>query len=494
MKITNNSKTLIDKIIYNAEKDPDHLLFYDNKKGITNNEFYNTCQAVASNLTKYHNEPIAIYMSKGIDLIITMMAITMSGNYYTVIDNKMPLERINLILEVLKPVAVITNLDEQISSNMLNLNNLKNNPLNLDELTTINHNIINTNPMYILFTSGSTGIPKGVVVTHHAVMSYLSWFTNCFNINSKTIFGNQTPLYFSMSVSDCLGTIYAGSTLHFIPKSYFSFPLSLLNYLNEFRINTIYWVPSALAILANLKALDEIKLPFLKHVLFAGEVMPSKVLNYWQRHVDAQYANLFGPTETTDICAYYKVDHLIAEDEPIPVGISCENCECLIIKDKQLAKTNEVGEMYVKGSFLASGYFNNPTKTNEVFVQNPLQNAYPEILYKTGDLVKQQDDGLFIYISRADNQIKHMGYRIELEEIENRLYTIDGIVSCVCSYINNFIVLTYVGQITPENLVTLIKNKLPAYMQPSKIIKEESLKHNMNGKIDRQYYAHLERK
>src|SRR5574344_1689446 len=257
MKITNNSKTLIDKIIYNAEKDPDHLLFYDNKKGITNNEFYNTCQAVASNLTKYHNEPIAIYMPKGIDLIITMMAITMSGNYYTVIDNKMPLERINLILEVLKPVAVITNLDEQISSNMLNLNNLKNNPLNLGELITINHNIIDTNPMYILFTSGSTGIPKGVVVTHHAVMSYLSWFTNCFNINSKTIFGNQTPLYFSMSVSDCLGTIYAGSTLHFIPKSYFSFPLSLLNYLNEFRINTIYWVPSALAILANLKALDE---------------------------------------------------------------------------------------------------------------------------------------------------------------------------------------------------------------------------------------------
>ena len=175
--------------------------------------------------------------------------------------------------------------------------------------------------MYILFTSGSTGIPKGTILSHKAVLSYLSWFTEEFEINEETIFGNQTPLYFSMSVSDVLSTIFSGATLYLIPKTYFSFPIKLVDYINENKINTIYWVPSALGIVSNFKVFDVKQITTLKKVLFAGEVMPTKVLNYWMDNLpNVKYSNLYGPTETTDICTFYTVDRKFESNESLPIG------------------------------------------------------------------------------------------------------------------------------------------------------------------------------
>nr|HQC84088.1 AMP-binding protein [Bacilli bacterium] len=323
---------LIDKLKENEHKNPKKIMFVDNKRSITYEEFYADVKRIANGLKEHDNKPIAIYMDKGINLITTMIGVALSGNFYTVIDTSMPDERVNLILDVLKPAAIVSeNKTEYKYQNVLFSDLMKNDTKFKEK------NIVDTNPMYVLFTSGSTGIPKGVVVSHASVMSYLNWFTTCFKINKNTIFGNQTPLYFSMSVSDVLGTIYAGSTLYFIPKMYFSFPMTLINYLNDNKINTIYWVPSALSILANLHALDELQLPNLKQVLFAGETMPTKCLNYWMDHVKAKYANLFGPTETTDICTYYKVTKKIKPEESVPIGVSCENCDCKVIVDNRIA-------------------------------------------------------------------------------------------------------------------------------------------------------------
>ena len=472
-------RSLVESLIRNKNKNPNKIIFADENKSITNQELYDKSMKIASYLSNYYNQPIIIEMPKSVETVVLMMGVLLSGNFYTVLDVDMPEERKTTIINLLEPVCKITTKNNKKSDyvffeDIIETKTKKNN---------INYNM--SNPMYVLFTSGSTGIPKGVVVNHNSVMHYLNWFTNEFNINETTVFGNQTPLYFSMSISDVLGTIYAGSTLYFIPHSYFSFPLYLMKYMEENKINTIYWVPSALNMISTFDAFKSFELPELKKVLFAGEVMPPKVINYFVRNHKAYYANLFGPTETTDICTYYEIKE---ETDNVPIGKACNGLTAIILKD---GKESQTGELYIKGPFLASGYYNNPQKTSEVFIQNPLNKAFPEIIYKTGDIVNVREDGNLLYVGRADFQIKHMGYRIELGEIENKVYEIDEVNTCVVVYKNDKIILYYVGNIEEEILLERLKAKVPNYMIPNKIHKESKMNYNLNGKIDRTFYKNL---
>ena len=472
-------RSLVESIIKNKNINPNKTIFVDENKSITNNELYDEAMHIASYLSKYDNKPIIIEMPKSVDTIVCMVGVLLSGNFYTVLDINMPEERKNIIIDLLKPVCKITIKDNKKDDYVYFEDIIGTKTEKLKE----NYNM--SNPMYVLFTSGSTGVPKGVVVNHNSVMHYLNWFTNEFHIDETTIFGNQTPLYFSMSISDVLGTIYAGATLYFIPHSYFSFPLYLMKYLENNKINTIYWVPSALNMISTFDAFKAFDLPELKKILFAGEVMPPKVINYFIKNHPAFYANLFGPTETTDICTYYEVKE---ETDNVPIGKACNGLTAIILKDGKESKT---GELYIKGPFLASGYYNNPKKTNEVFIQNPLNKAFPEVIYKTGDIVTVRDDGNLLYVGRADFQIKHMGYRIELGEIENKVYEIDEINTCVVVYKNDKIILYYIGNIDEASLLSKLKDKVPEYMLPNKIHKEIKMNYNMNGKIDRTFYKNL---
>mgnify|MGYP000713167998 FL=1 len=223
--------------------------------------------------------------------------------------------------------------------------------------------------------------------------------------------------------------------------------------------------------------------------------MPTKQLNMWIKKLPhAMFANLFGPTETTDICTYYVVDRKIENTESLPIGKHCDNCDVMVIKeDGTEARDGEEGELCVRGSFLAAGYYKNPEKTNQVFVQNPLNKAYPEVVYRTGDIVKYNEKGELIYISRKDFQIKHMGYRIELGEIENRINNIDGIMNCACIYDteNSKIVLFYQGNIDEVEILNKAKEKLTNYMVPNKVVKLDKLPYNANGKIDRKLLQNM---
>lgn len=491
-------KNILQILENTSQKYPDKIAFADVKKEMTYQEFTNEAKKIGSFLAKTNkiNKPIAVYIDKSVECLECMMGVLYSGNFYTILDTASPKERIQTILNTLDAIAIITDQKNLEKAKALGTKTIYlyeeiiKEDIDNEILINIRDKMIDTDPMYILFTSGSTGIPKGTVISHRSVINYASWLKEEFKINEETIFGSQTPFYFSMSVSDIFSTIIAGATFYIIPKMYFSFPVKLLQFLNEKKINTIYWVPSALCIVANLKALDEVKLPYLKKVLFAGEVMPTKQLNIWMEHLkDTMFANLYGPTETTDICTYYIVDRKFEDNESLPIGKSCNNCDVLIIKeDGTEAKKGEKGELCVRGSFLAQGYYKNIEQTQKVFVQNPINNNYPEIVYKTGDIVQENERGELIYLSRKDYQIKHMGYRIELGEIETAINAIEGIILCACIYDtkNSKINLFYQGdKLDKKELLEQAKKRLPNYMCPNEIICLDRMPYNSNGKIDR---------
>jgi len=496
-------KNILQLLEDSAKKYPDQIAFVEEKRKISFKCFSEESQKIGyyiySKINKT-NKPIVIFIDKSINCLEAMMGVLYSGNFYTIIDTKSPNERFESIINTLDPELIVT--DEK-NKEKLEKYNPKNMPIlvledsncitvNSQVLYEIRDNQIDTDIMYVLFTSGSTGIPKGTVLTHRAVITYIKWVIETFNINKSTIWGSQTPFYFSMSITDVFSTIATGATLCIIPKMYFSFPIKLVEFINKNNINTIYWVPSALCIVANLKVLETEKFKTLNKVLFAGEVMPVKQLNMWMDALpEAMFANLFGPTETTDICSYYVVDHKFRNDESIPIGKHCDNCNLIIVdennKEIEPKDTKNSGELLVRGSFLASGYYKNIAKTNEVFVQNPLNDKYNEIVYRTGDIVKYNENGEIIYLSRKDYQIKHMGYRIELGEIEKNIYGIDEVVLCACVYDDKTerIVLFYQGDIEKDNLAKKLNDKLLPYMRPNAYVKLTKMPYNMNGKIDR---------
>ena len=230
---------------------------------------------------------------------------------------------------------------------------------------------------------------------------------------------------------------------------------------------------------------------YLKKVLFAGEVMPTKQLNYWIENMpkDTVFANLYGPTETTDICTYYVVDRKFENGETLPIGKHCDNCDVMIVKeDNTLAQPGEEGELFVRGSFVCYGYFNNEEKTSAAFVQNPLHNYYPELVYRTGDLVKENEKGEILYITRKDFQIKRMGYRVELGEIEAAASGIEKIEESVCVFDKkkDQIILVYQAKKLDEvEIINSLKGKIPTYMMPDRYERVKLMPHNQNGKIDR---------
>lgn len=492
-------KNILEMLEYSAERFPDKYVFRDENTDITYAEFLTTAKSIGTDIAKHgiNNKPIAVIAERSVGCLAAMFGVLYSGNFYTVIDSEMPPERVKAIFETLKPAAVAVTegclpLLQKLDFNgkVVNYETANDCPVDNNLLGKIRENMIDTFPAYALFTSGSTGIPKGAVVSHKAVISYVKWYADTFEINENTVFGSQTPFYFSMSVSDVFSTVYAGAQLNIIPKMLFSFPMKLLEFLNERKVNTIYWVPSALCIIANWRVLDYGELKFIKKVLFAGEVMPVRQLNYWiQKLPDALFANLFGPTETTDICTYYIVDRKFSDGETLPIGRACDNCDVFVLKeDGTKAKTGEEGELYARGSFLAMGYYNNPEKTAAAFVQNPLNTAYPETVYKTGDLVKYNEKGELIYISRIDFQIKHMGYRIELGEIEAAASALDCVTACAAVYDSDRdkIILVYEGkkrEIT--DILSELRVRLPEYMMPQTVKRIKAMPHNANGKIDR---------
>ena len=268
------------------------------------------------------------------------MGIISSGNYYVPIDKRLPKKRISTMLETVNSKVLICSKRYESDLEGINfegasffLEELINAKSDLDTLSEIRKTHINTDPLYAIFTSGSTGIPKGVLICHRSVINLIENFAQIFKFNHASIFGNQAPFDFDVSVKDIFSTLKNCATMFVIPKVLFSFPGNLIKFLNQKKINTVIWATSALRIVANLKALENEKPKYLKKIMFSGEVMPNKVLNYWRGHVaDAEYVNLYGPTEITCNCTYYIVNRKFLDTELLPIGIQFPNSDVFFIK------------------------------------------------------------------------------------------------------------------------------------------------------------------
>lgn len=463
----------------------------------------NACD-IAINLKQlgYRNTPIGIFMHKSKEMIASFAGANLAGCFYVPLDTEQPSSRIANILTVLQCTVIITDsnnitkLPDNWKGKVLLVEDIFQETDDYERASSIleSSNVIDTDPVYSIFTSGSTGMPKGVVVNHRGVIDYIDWAVETFKIDETSVIGNQAPFYFDNSTLDIYLMYATGATLNIIPESNFAFPVKLIDYLNEHDITFVFWVPFVLVNVANFKILDK-KLPLkLRDVFFAGEVMPNKQLNYWRKHLpECRYVNLYGPTEITVDCTYYVVDRDFKDDDPLPIGKPCKNTDILILKDrKTLCMQGETGEICVRGSSLANGYYNNPEKTADAFIQNPLNNSYPELIYCTSDLGYFNEFGEVMFIGRADSQIKHKGYRIELGEIENAVAGSNLVDACCVVYnrAKQRITLVYSNpvSINSADLRRELSDKLPAYMLPSALIQEVEMKRNNNGKIDRAYY------
>jgi len=489
---------VIEYLEESAQKFPYKVAYVDSCSEITFSQLKKKSKAIASKIAELNTtkHPVAIYMEKNVNCIISFLAVAYSGNFYTPIDYEMPYHRINGIMNTLQPFVIITDKSslgtiEQIKCNaeIIVFEDAIETQIDEEKLMNITMRMIDTDPLYVLFTSGSTGTPKGVIISHRSVIDYTDWVSDIFSITENERFANQAPFYFDNSVLDIYCTLRNGSTMFIVPTQLFSFPVKLIEYLNERKISIIFWVPSAICLVANLRAFQAIIPQYLKKILFAGEVMPNKQLNIWRKYIpDALYANLYGPTEITVDCIYYIVDREFRDDEPLPIGFPCRNSGILILNEhNKLVGIDEAGEICVRGTSLALGYYNNPEKTAEVFVQNPLNKSYPEIIYRTGDIAKYSTQGEIIYLSRKDFQIKHMGHRIELGEIETAVGSLEKITLCCCLYdsVKNKIVLFYQGGTDKNYIIEGIRPLLPNYMIPNKFIQINEMPININGKIDR---------
>ena len=489
--------SVLEYLKHSFECYPDKAAVVYNNESTSYKEFYISACKIAKwikNNLDVQRKPIIVLMKNSIKALEAFWGIALSKNIYVPIDIGVPKQRLEAIISIVNPAGIIIceELDnfEYDSDVFLTYFDDMLKECYSTEIIDSRLEIIDTDPLYILFTSGSTGIPKGVVVSHRAVIDFTEEASETMSFSHEEVFLNQAPFYFDASVPDIFCTVRNGATLHIVDKGMYAFPIKLVDYIEKNKINALFWVPSALIMVANFRVLGKRDISSLKKIMFCGEVMPAKQLNMWRRVLPtAKYVNYYGPSEATYACSYYIIDREFVDDEVIPIGKAALNTEILLIDDfgKQVIESEKIGEIYIRGTGLALGYYNNEEKTKENFVQNPIQSFFPETVYKTGDLAHYDKNGDIIYDGRADHQIKHLGYRIELGEIENNTISLENItqVACVYSEEKDLIVCYYSGSLEEETVKKELKEKLPFYMIPQKIIKMDALPMNANGKIDR---------
>lgn len=480
----------------------DKIAVEDENSSITYSQWRARARSVATALIGSGtgaNRPVIVMLPKSVEALVCFMGVLYSGCPYVPVDVTAPASRLQKIIDNLSPAHIIA--DETTMETLSQCAYPGARAHMYDRLVSAEADgalvdetlaqVVDTDPIYVMYTSGSTGAPKGVTIAHRSILDYARWLLETFSLGPDDITAAQAPFYFDNSTFDIYGTLSCFGKLVLIPEPLLLFPLKLPEFLREKEITTFLWVPTVMINVANSGALDNIELPRLKTITFAGEVMPNLQLNIWRRAFPrCVFANMYGPTEITDICCYYIVDRPFADHDPLPIGKPCRNMRILILNDQnELCKPGEQGELCILGTGLSLGYWNAPDLSNQVFVQNPLNTLYHERMYRSGDLAYATDDGLIMFLGRRDGQIKVKGNRIELGEIETAAFCVPGVENCCALFDEQeqeIVLFVETGAEMPlRRFNQELRRFIPKYMLPSRLVTMERLPHTANDKLDR---------
>lgn len=500
--------SLIELFEETVKKYPQKVAVIDKDREIVFSDLHRKSLQLASALMALgigQNRPVGVFLDKSIESVYADLGILYAGDFYMNLDIKTPAERIRNILQLVEPAAIISTTRQIKSIEGIIPSTMKVILLDeADEAAEVDaadilgrlSTIIDTDPSCIINTSGSTGTPKGVVLNHKSFFDFIDWAIDTFHFDDDLVMGSLSPIVFDIYSFELCMLMAKASTLVVLPAHLAAFPAKILEVLEQHKVNFLFWVPTIMVNIANMDLLSAFKLKSLRTVWFAGEVFPTKQYNYWHHHLpEVTFANLYGPIEITLDCTYYIINKEIPDEEPLPIGYPCRNTDILILDDEDRAVTEPgvEGELCVRGTSLAMGYYNNPEKTAAAFVQNPLNKAYPELIYRTGDIVCLNDEGLIMFKGRKDNIVKHMGYRTDLGEIEHVIINTLKLVKNGCIVYNQSdkqITLFYEAaeEIPVSEFRLQIGKVLPKYMIPTAFHHLGQLQRNANGKIDRLFY------
>jgi len=500
---------------------PDKPALIDEQGALSYRELHAEATLLAHHLAAAgvrRQDRVVIYLKRSAQVVMAMLGILKADAIYVPVDAKAPVERLLKVVADCQPSALIC--DQQT---LLPLAGVE--PARLKSVRQLvifgttegappglphlywqeaervspappAYRNIDADAAYILYTSGSTGTPKGVTVSHLNVANYIDWAVECFGIGPGDRVLGTAPFHFDMSTFDIYTTLRAGATLCIAPDRTLVFPGKLLDLIEKEGVTIWKGVSSLLMYLSSTGSLKKGRIPTLDRVLFGGEVLPTKHLISWmQSYPDKRFFNVYGPTETTGVSAYYPVEKVPSSaGEAIPIGRACSNTEVFVLTEEDRpAGAGETGEICIRGSGLSLGYWNDEQKTAQCFVRNPLGRTQQDRIYRTGDLARVREDGVIEYLGRKDFQVKFMGYRIETFEIEQALLSLEAVQHAavlLCDGAQSEVpelvaFLEGPAQVDQEELLRELGHTLPSYMLPKQIITLERLPLTDRGKTDR---------
>ncbi len=464
---------------------------------------------------------VGIYMNKSLESAVSLYGIMQAGAAYVPLDPFAPPSRLAYVIQdcgikhvISKPekfsqlVEILAEAkgvehvigiepDEELSVECVSWDDVQNQ-------TTGQVVDVGTTEMdlaYILYTSGSTGNPKGIMHTHRSGLSFAEWAAHTYDLQAEDRLSNHAPLHFDLSTFDFFASSRVGATTIIIPTALTKFPANMSRLMESEQISVWYSVPFALIQLLQRGGLSDRDLSALRWIIFAGEVFPTKHLRELMRTLpNIKFSNIYGPTET-NVCTYYHVEQLPEGDETIPIGKVCENAEGLVIDaDENLVKPGEVGELLIRGGIVMRGYWNQKEKTDAGFYRRPVFDYLEDTFYRTGDLVQLDKDGNYLYLGRKDRQIKTRGYRVELDEIEVALLSHPQVEEAAVYPIpdgqgSNLIEAAVVAksgvEISASAIINHISKQLPPYAVPVNVNILEKFPRTSTGKIDRRELQNL---